>query len=236
MDLRVVLYQDKTAHTFWSIASHNEDMWEEGPYDTFEKAVDSYVRRTHIMKSLDKPEGVYESKVKVGQGKWIAKNTTHVFEDIQKKWMTKESDTLMFLTQDQVLKPYPALIQYHWNDKFGSVTNERLEEAKAMNRNFFVGVYYINGEWFFEIKCDPFLFTSKSYTSMFIAWIERELFIIQLGIENISDIHRSAPEEKLNMEKLYASLHIPRFDTTPVHVFEELYEKEDSRVILTIFV
>lgn len=213
-------------------------MWEEGPYKTFEKASESYSRRTQIMQTIRKPAGLQESRIKIGEGKWIAKDTTSSFEEIQREWMSKESYTpYMFIGSDHASKPYPSLIQYHWDEKFSSVSQETSEEVLAMNRksgaSLFAGVFYRDNGWVFHVKCEPYVFMSNPYDSMFIAWIERELFLIQAGLESMSDIRRSATKERENMEQLYKSLDKPKIDTDIIEIFAKLYDTKDPRVQLT---
>lgn len=232
-----ILRQDEATGSWFGNVICNKDKWEAGPYKTPQEGLESCVHREKIMNSVRKPKGDIETRIKVGDSRWIAVETTEAFKDVQKELMFQETQSpYMFLSDDQISKPYPSLMQFHWNESFRSESHETSEELAGMNSKtgkcLFNGVFYRDEGWIFEIKCSPYFFTSNSYNSMFIAWIERELCLIHLGLERLTDLRRSDDEGRENMEKLYASLSIPKFDEEAGEYFAQLYSRGDSRVKL----
>jgi len=232
MNRRVSISQDKDTGLFWSMVHHDKDKWENGPFETIEKAVESYNRRLGIIQKTKKSKGTFDSWAAVGDSRWIAYDTTKEFGTIQEQLMKESSN--MFISHDDAQKPYSGLIGCLWASKFDSnESKEAYEElrTKTKSGSFFLGVPFKDNHWIFEVEHGPYKFTSGPYESMFIAWIERELLLIHIGMENKSDMKKADKKDRELMNKLYNLTKVPKYEGCSY--FSDLHSERDPRITLT---
>lgn len=250
-----IISREKSSGKFFSnVFGEDGDVWETGNFDDEESALKSRLIRQPIMDETcaKKPRGRETVWVTIGNHTWIAHNTTSSFTKIQEDALSSlipkpQKCDYMFLNEELATRPFlNTYMNYFWNYSFdGNPENEREEEerTKMGKSQFYKGVYYNHSKkgWVFNICVDSYVFTSSTlYRSMFLAWIERELFLIQLHLEKnegeskYTEFKKGEAVDKQKMLEFFYSLGGSDGDRklNAFQYFDQLYLTGDPRVTL----